>query len=375
MTVENPFKLLPNEIFIQVINFYPKPFLAAVDTTFQSAIYNFIYPNVLKNWEQFIWQNSDRFKNLVQGLSKIDVDECENLCQKSEEFTEIKAETTIIDDPTGFHSNIVHKSTMMLKIKLIYRDFIERAIGHGVENGFKEKQNIEQLQKLNLLPMMQKILDEEDNALIDFYIALYPNKTIEVESSQSKSVLAKKIRQELEFNQTALSQISNLDLSRKKLKMLPKEIRYFKGLRVLTLSRNRLSVLPREIGELKHLQRLVLSHNQLSMLPPEISELKHLKILYLDSNAFQSFPLEIIQLGDLWELYVSSNKLISLPSAINHLKKLKILSIAVNPISELPPQICELDQLERLDIRGTSITEFPKEFDKLQRLPRFQFIR
>ena len=64
-----------------------------------------------------------------------------------------------------------------------------------------------------------------------------------------------------------------LDLSGKKLKELPEEIRDLKNLNALDLGNNKLKVVPEWLGELKNLQELRIAKNRLVDFPVVICEL------------------------------------------------------------------------------------------------------
>ncbi len=125
----------------------------------------------------------------------------------------------------------------------------------------------ENLGRFDLASLIQRVVVEEDERLIGFFRALaahvpqIANDLIHDENfsqPETRKQLAGNIRLWFKRNGDVLSAIRNLDLSQSHLKVLPKEIGYFKELRVLTLSRNALTSLPREIGDLKHLQMLIL---------------------------------------------------------------------------------------------------------------------
>jgi len=93
------------------------------------------------------------------------------------------------------------------------------------------------------------------------------------------------------------SNATTLDLSSKRLILLPPEIAELKNLTRLDISGNQLSLLPPEIAELKNLTKLNVSGNKLTLMPPEITELKNLTTLILSDNQLTSLPPEILELG------------------------------------------------------------------------------
>ncbi len=80
------------------------------------------------------------------------------------------------------------------------------------------------------------------------------------------------------------NEVRILDLSRSKLKILPKEIGQLQNLQILNSENNQLTTLPKEIGKLQNLQELHLQNNQLTTLPEEIGQLQNLKVLHLNNN-------------------------------------------------------------------------------------------
>ena len=74
------------------------------------------------------------------------------------------------------------------------------------------------------------------------------------------------------------------------------------GSTTLDLSRKGLTTLPREIGNLIGLTHLDLRNNQLTALPPGIGNLTSLTDLYLSNNLLAALPPEIGELTNLTEL-------------------------------------------------------------------------
>jgi tetratricopeptide (TPR) repeat protein len=132
---------------------------------------------------------------------------------------------------------------------------------------------------------------------------------------------------------TALRRLQkSLNLSDKKLRLLPPSIRGLTELQSLDLSANRLRSLPPEIGQLTNLQTLDLSTNDLASIPAEIGHLAALKFLNLSKNQLNALPPEIGQLAALQSLDLRGNPLKALPPELQQLKTLRHLSLSDTPL-------------------------------------------
>lgn len=87
------------------------------------------------------------------------------------------------------------------------------------------------------------------------------------------------------------AKVITLDLEKKKLKEIPKEILEFKNLEKLILKRNKIKEVPKEISELKNLHYLDLASNYLESIPKELSVL-NLDTLILWDNRIRIFDYE-----------------------------------------------------------------------------------
>ena len=104
----------------------------------------------------------------------------------------------------------------------------------------------------------------------------------EKDGNKSLFYLLEKSKEYGDFN--FFSTITNLDLSKNKLKKLPASMVKLKNLTYLRLNSNKLSSLPDWIGNLTNLIQLSVSNNKLSSLPESIGNLKSLRILDLGEN-------------------------------------------------------------------------------------------
>lgn len=84
-----------------------------------------------------------------------------------------------------------------------------------------------------------------------------------------------------------LTELEILEITKSKLKFLPKSIGKLTNLKKLTVAwGGNLTEIPPEVGNLSKLEELDLFRNKLTTLPDEISKLKHLKKLFLGENNF-----------------------------------------------------------------------------------------
>lgn len=142
-----------------------------------------------------------------------------------------------------------------------------------------------------------------------------------------------------------------LDLSRRKLRTVPEELRQLRGLNALDLSGNRLKELPAWLGELQSMQEFRASRNRLGAIPPAVCQWRALKRLDLSRNA-----------------------IIGLPKCMGQLKQLVSLDLWDNDLAEFPPEIAGMDALRFLDLRNIQFSQ--QEMDEIRELlprARIQF--
>ncbi len=205
----------------------------------------------------------------------------------------------------------------------------------------------------NRFALMKRISDKNyDYALLKLWESLLPK--LELENPPEKP---SEIRSWMKRNQKKLLGIKNLDLHGKGLKVIPREIKYFRRLEELYLYNNQIQVMLPEIFELTLLTTLHLSHNRVCEIPIQISRLTRLKYLYLTNNRISSLPLELCTLRALYLLQLGVNKIGHIPPQIKDLTHLHALSLFCNNVDKIPDDICELPSLMELDLSENDIEE------------------
>ena len=138
-------------------------------------------------------------------------------------------------------------------------------------------------------------------------------------------------------------QVYRLDLSGRKLKELPVEIRRFKNLNALDIGTNKLRAVPEWLGELTNLQELRASRNKLVDFPAVICKMVHLKRLDLSRNAITGLPACMKKLTELVSLDLWDNDLAEFPDDIEGMGALRFMDLR-NIQFEQP----EMDRIQEL---------------------------
>lgn len=123
--------------------------------------------------------------------------------------------------------------------------------------------------------------------------------------------------------------VYRLDLSGKRLKVVPEEVRLFKNLNMLDLGKNKLKELPEWLAELPYLQEVHLGRNKFTVFPVVLCKHLHLKKIVASQNEIDGLPpciggLEKLVVLDLW-----SNDIGALPAEAENLKALRFLDLRV----------------------------------------------
>ncbi|KAI3454430.1 hypothetical protein Pfo_011093 [Paulownia fortunei] len=163
--------------------------------------------------------------------------------------------------------------------------------------------------------------------------------------------------------------IERVDLSGRRLRILPEAFGRLKSLIVLNLSNNQLEAIPDSIAGLENLEELNLSANLLESLPDSIGLLFKLKILDVSGNKLSALADSISHCRLLVELDASFNKLTYLPTNIGfELVNLRRLSIHLNKIRSLPTSIGEMKSLRLLDVHFNELHGLPHSIGRLTNL-------
>lgn len=155
--------------------------------------------------------------------------------------------------------------------------------------------------------------------------------------------------------------LRTLDLSKNKLKILPKSIGQFKELKILNASNNLLENLPEEINNLSKIETLQVNCNLLKSLP-SLSNLTFLKRASFGDNQLSTFPEVLCELKHLEALDLSKNNITKLPDIIKQ-SRLVELNLNQNQIRTLPKGLAECPRLKTLRIEENclELDDIPKE--------------
>ena len=143
----------------------------------------------------------------------------------------------------------------------------------------------------------------------------------------SLTLSQQKVYKELNYALDHADSVFALDLSKKKLKLVPEEIKKLPNLQWLKLSKNNLKDIPSWIGDLVNLQYLDLSNNNLVELPSSIGKLENVYYLGLNQNLIENLPHEMGQMKNLQVLEMWDNELEAIPEEMKNLHNLQVLEL------------------------------------------------
>ncbi|MBK9420764.1 MAG: leucine-rich repeat domain-containing protein [Flavobacteriales bacterium] len=128
--------------------------------------------------------------------------------------------------------------------------------------------------------------------------------------------------------------VYRLDLSHKKLKQVPDDVRKLKNLNALDLGRNRLKELPGWMNELRYMQEFSAGRNKFTAVPNTVCQWKNLKRLDLHQNEIEGLPACMGNLKELFSLDLWSNDLGDFPDEISGMKALRFMDLRVIQFSQ-----------------------------------------
>ena len=146
--------------------------------------------------------------------------------------------------------------------------------------------------------------------------------------------------------------LSNKDVSKDGIKILPGIIGDLSSLRTLIAQDNVIETIPPEIFKLRQLKTLILASNKIASVPPEIGNCANLDSLDLSHNAIESLPGELGICKNLTYLHLMGNKLTALPLSIVKMPKLKDLHLKDNRLTTLPEGIIFMKSLTYIDFQN-----------------------
>jgi Leucine-rich repeat (LRR) protein len=120
----------------------------------------------------------------------------------------------------------------------------------------------------------------------------------------------------------------------------------------IDLSKRKLTVIPKEIQYYKNLRHLNLNKNKLTELPEFLTTLPSLMDLNIGKNKFTSFPTEICKMTKLRRLVLHENNFTHISECIANLEKLTYIDLWDTPIETFPNAFLNMKNLRFIDMRG-----------------------
>jgi Leucine-rich repeat (LRR) protein len=123
--------------------------------------------------------------------------------------------------------------------------------------------------------------------------------------------------------------VFRLQLTKKKLKEIPPEIRQLKNLNALDLGKNKLRELPEWLGELEHMQEFRAPQNKFTEMPAVVCRWKHLKRLDMHQNELTGLLPCMGDLKEVISLDLWSNDLEEFPDELKGMEGLRFMDLRV----------------------------------------------
>lgn len=160
----------------------------------------------------------------------------------------------------------------------------------------------------------------------------------------------------------------SINLSKKGIIELPKEIGLLKNLGTLDLSGNNITRLPKEIGNLLNLRDLNLKDNELFDLPDAIGNLENLDSIHLNSNLFREFPRQLYDLKKLKHICIAANFISKIGDDISRLTLLRDIQLSSNKIEVFPLGLTKIIGLKKISIERNLLRSIPIEVTQMNNL-------
>ncbi len=123
--------------------------------------------------------------------------------------------------------------------------------------------------------------------------------------------------------------VYRLQLTKKKYKVLPEEIRQFKNLNALDIGKNKLKELPGWLGELVYMQEFHAPQNKFREMPSVVCKWPHLKRLDMHQNEITGLLPCMGELTEVVSLDLWSNDLEDFPDELKGMDALRFMDLRV----------------------------------------------
>ena len=125
---------------------------------------------------------------------------------------------------------------------------------------------------------------------------------------------------------------------------------------IIDLSKKKLKVLPEELREFNEIIELTLNRNKLQEIPSWISEFTKLEVFRADKNNLVEFPICLLLIPSLKEIHLGDNLIDAIPIDIDNLRNLETLNMWSNLIRQFPASLSDMDSLRTLDLLYVDMT-------------------
>ncbi len=157
------------------------------------------------------------------------------------------------------------------------------------------------------------------------------------------------------------------------------------------MSKNKIKSVPRSISKANKLETVNLNNNDLRKLPPKVGQIgRQLKILNVSGNSLKKLPKSVYVLRGavnasdnkisslpgvtstkktkptIEALFLANNDIEEIPESFSKLMYLLQLDLANNKVASLPSTIGNINYLTSLDLRNNEVFELPEDFGRLK---------